>query len=75
MVTLGILTIIEDIVTPHPLLSRAGLTTRRTRRPPRAASFWGGNISLVQICLGLNFALFSNLGINGLNIERNRKFA
>src|SRR6218665_2685960 len=53
--------------------ARAGLTTRRTRRPPRAADFWGGNKSLEKIFLRLNIAPFSNLVMNGLNNERHRK--
>src|SRR6218665_3361488 len=61
------------ITTPDGFLYYTGFTTRRTRRPPRAASFWGGNKSLVKIFLGLNIAPFSNLGMNGLNKERNSK--
>jgi len=36
---------------------------------------WGGNKGLVKIFLGLNIAPFSNLRINGLNNESNKKEA
>src|SRR6218665_2652453 len=54
-------------------VTKAGLTTRRTRPPPRATNFWGGS----KLRLGKNIfngAPFSNLVINGFSsLRRNFK--